>query len=58
MAEARKLEITTFLNSPAMISRKARAEFTLRGSAFCCSWGISSRARTMGPATRWGKKAR
>ncbi len=58
MRSARKLATTTFLNSPAAMSQKAGPTSTLRGSGRTSSWGRNSLARTIGPATIWGKNAR
>ncbi len=49
--------ITTFLNSPSTIRKAARDTSMRRGSSRRRSWGTSSVARTIGPATRCGKNA-
>ena len=38
--------------------KKARARVVVRGSRGVSNCGISSRGRTIGPATRWGKNER
>ena len=48
---------TVFFTKPPAISSSAGPASTARGSRGVRSWGSSSFARTIGPATRWGKKA-
>src|SRR5690349_15500929 len=55
MCVARWFAITTFRKRPVTIRTYARDTFTRRGSRGVSSWGSSSRARTIGPATRCGK---
>ena len=50
--------MTTFWKSPVPMRKKARPTSIRRGSRGVSSWGTSSDARTMGPATRCGKKER
>ncbi len=46
-----------FFNRPRMISSSPLPPCWLVRAGSCRSWGKNSDARTMGPATSWGKKA-